>query len=40
MTDMGAIEEMQAKAMAEKESEDRRKMILDQILEPVTYLLR
>jgi hypothetical protein len=31
MTDMASIEEMQAKAMAEKESEDRRKMILDQV---------
>lgn len=31
---MDSIEEMQAKAMEEKQNEERRQSILDQILEP------
>ena len=34
MADAASMEEMQAKVLAEKESEERRRLILDQILEP------
>lgn len=34
MAGAASMEEMQAKILAEKENEERRRLILDQILEP------